>query len=145
MDFDSKFNYMLKKEYAVYIGFYVVASLAVLGWVFQLIRGFNDMEASWAVSTGIEALGLAMNAIVFLGFLSNKENGTKIRSVFAALILTSSLGLFWDECAWLVQGVANYSVLNRISNSLLYINSFTMELMFWAYVINIFKIPYSQS
>ena len=140
MNFDSKLNFVIKKDLAVNVGFYICAALTVLGMAFQLIRGFSGMENAWAISTGIEVLGLALNTAVFLGFLHNKETGTNVRAVFAALIVTSSLGLFWDEVAWLVQGLSEFSVANRVTNALLYVNSFTMELMFWNYIVYAFKI-----
>ncbi len=140
MNFDSKLNFVIKKDLAVNVGFYICAALTVLGMAFQLIRGFSGMESAWAISTGIEVLGLAINAAVFLGFLHNKETGTNVRAVFALLIVTSSLGLFWDEVAWLVQGLSEFAVANRVTNALLYVNSFTMELMFWSYIVNAFKI-----
>ena len=140
MDITSRLKRINEKDIAMKPGFCIVSLLAVLGMLFQLLRGFQGMEAAWAISTGIEILGLAINSVVFFGFLRNKETGSHVKTVFAALIITSSLSLFWDECAWLVQGVARFAVFNRMTNAFLYVNSFTMEFMFWGYLVNAFKI-----
>jgi len=124
----------------VLVGYFLVMILAILGMILQIIRGFEGMEAAWAISTGMEILSLFVCSAVFYSFLNADESDSKMRVIFSALLVTSALCIFCDEVAWLVQSIPEFAVINRLSNSLLYINSFAMTLLFWRYLIYSFNV-----
>ena len=137
---NSKLNRSNKEDVYVLIGHFIVMALAILGITFQLIRGFDGMEPSWAISTGMEILGLFVNVVVSFSFLRTKGTDLRTRVIFSFLLASSSFCIFCDEIAWLVQSIPKYAVINRVTNAFLYAFSFTVALMFWGYVIDFFKV-----
>ncbi|SNU04465.1 Stage II sporulation protein E (SpoIIE) [Lachnospiraceae bacterium] len=91
------------------------------------------MEISWEFSCGMEVFGIAICTVVYYSFMQNRETYGFETDVFSTLLITAALNLFLDEWSWLVQGVATARTANMISNVLLYVNTYTMGLMFWVY------------
>ncbi len=137
---NDKLIALIEKEKLINGGFYVTFGLAALGMFFQILRGFDGMEPAWAISTGIEILALFTSVVVYCGFLHNRESDITVRTVFATLLISTSFSIFLDEIAWLVQGIARFSAINRLSNALLYINTYVVAFMFWSYLVSAFNM-----
>ena len=98
------------------------------------------MEISWEFTCGMEILGIVICIIVYYSLMQNRESYGTMTITFSALLITSAINLFTDEWSWLVQGVAERRAENVVSNVLLYINTYTMGLMFWIYAYNVLDI-----
>lgn len=140
MNFDYLSNKLNESNTFIYVGFISVVALAILGFAVFLIRGFDDMDPSWAISIGSEVLSLFVSAVVYYGFLHSKEANVKIRTIFSSLLAASSFCIFWDELSWIVQGIARFRILNLLSNIFLFNVSYMITLMFWEYLLFSFNI-----
>ncbi len=135
--------YKLMNKYSyisVRMGFFFVCCLFFTALLLQLFRGEDGMELSWEFSCGMEVFGIAICAVVYYSCMHNKESFGFETDVFSALIVTSALNLFLDEWSWLVQGIAESRTANVISNVLLYVNTYTMGLMFWIYACRMLDV-----
>ena len=98
------------------------------------------MELSWDFTCGTEIFGIIVCLIIYYSCMYNHEAYGNITDAFSGLLITSSLNLLLDEWSWLVQGVPERRLENMVSNVLLYINTYTMGLLFWIYAVNILDV-----
>ena len=118
----------------VILGFLFVSFLAVAGFAQQMIRGFDGMDSTWSYSTGIEIMGIWICSIILMSCAQNADHPESQTRIFIPPIITCAICLFLDECAWLVQGIPEYRLVNCILNAFLHIAYYTTGLIFWTYI-----------
>ena len=130
-----KIELVIKKysHITVRMGFFFMCCLFLTALILQFLRGVEGMEMSWEFSCGMEVFGIAICTLVYFTCMINKESFGFETDIFSTLLITSALNLFFDEWSWLVQGVSEARTANVVSNVLLYVNTYTMGLMFFIY------------
>lgn len=135
------YNYLNEhSKQSVLIGFVFLWILFVTIILLTIHRGTEGMELSWEFTCGMEILGIGICLIVYYSCMQNHDAFGSMTNTFSALLITVALNLFSDEWSWLVQGVPERRLENIISNVLLYINTYTMGLMFWIYAFNVLDV-----
>ena len=117
-------------------GFVLMLCMSCAGLLFQIIRGYHNMENAWSFDIGMDVIALGVSVIIFYscGRAKGYDFGqTGSFSMFAVLVISNSFGLFLDECCWIVQGIPEFALANRIANALLYANNYTKMCLFWQY------------
>ena len=108
--------------------------LLVLGIIFLFIKRFDRLETTFAFSIGADIACMAICAMLGFGTLSNRKEPTGYTRIFITLITLTSMALFIDECAWIVDGVVRLSKLNLAINIHYFANSAALTFFFWKYV-----------
>jgi len=108
--------------------------LAAVGMALCFISGFERLEPDWIYNIGVDVLGMTICAVLYYGCMSGKDSQEETTYLFVAMLSTNGFALFLDECAWLVQGVPELQMWNRIINVLFYANGVLLVYQFWRYV-----------
>ncbi|MCR4716142.1 MAG: PP2C family protein-serine/threonine phosphatase [Lachnospiraceae bacterium] len=119
---------------AMNLGLVCVFIFAITGFVLQMKRGFENIESTWAFSTGVEIMGIFICAIIYYSCLKSMDKENQTFMMFVPQIFVCALCLFLDEIAWLVQGVPEYALVNKLSNAILHINYYSIGVLIWLFI-----------
>ena len=122
-------------------GFWLISFLAIASMVMLRMFGDGDMPPSWASSVGIESFSITVSAIIYYCYMQDPVSAEANTALFAELLMANTLALFLDVVSWLVQGQADFAVLNTITNTLLYLDNCFIVILFWRYGAFILQIP----
>ena len=139
---ERRFNAFIMKysRQTILAGFIFICFLFMAINLLTIHRGTENMENAWEFTCGMEILGIVTCLVVYYSCMQNQYAYGSMTNRFCALLVTAALSLFLDEWSWLVQGVPERRVENVASNVLLYINTYTMGLMFWIYAYNVLEV-----
>ena len=125
---------------SILIGYIFIWILFISIILRTTFRGTEGMELSWEFTCGMEILGIGICLIVYYSCMQNQDAFGSMTNIFSALLITVALNLFLDEWSWLVQGVPERHFENVLTNVVLYINTYTMGLMFWIYAFIVLDV-----
>ena len=123
-----------KNKKVIYACLYFMLFISVAGFSFQFIRGFDGMQPDWTLSTGIEMIGIAICSVLCYSCVQSMESVEDHVAVFIPQLIVCALALFFDEMAWLVQGLPEYHFINALVNALLHIMYHALGLLFFLYI-----------
>lgn len=137
---NNKKDTLSQQTWRVPVCFGLSCLLTVLGIVFLLIRGFENMRVEWMFSIGADIFCMAVcTMLCFSATLSIRESNADTHA-FVSLLTTNAIALFLDECCWIVQGIPQLRAFNLIVNVLFYMTGVILIYMFWEYIRRALKL-----
>lgn len=133
----------IRLSWMIPAGFIVSCVLLAAGVVLLLVRGFANMEIGWTFSIGADVFCLAVCVMLSFSCVPNYKSRNEQTRVFVTLLTVSSLSLFLDEAAWLVQGIASLRTVNLIVNVLHFMIGVILIYLFWQYIRRVLKMENS--
>ena len=125
------------------LGFGISCVLLAAGIILLLFRGFDNMESGWTFSIGADIFCLAVCVMLSFSCVPNYKDRNEHTRVFVTLLTVSSLSLFLDEIAWLVQGIAWLRSVNRVVGALHFMIGLILVYLFWQYIRRVLKMENS--
>ncbi|MBR1740351.1 MAG: hypothetical protein IJ733_00480, partial [Lachnospiraceae bacterium] len=84
---------------------------------FLYIRGIEHLKPIYVFNIGIDLLGMLMAYVLFICCVIDvQKTGQDLRHLLQLLTVAFG-GLFFDACAWLLDGVPSIRMLNLIDNT----------------------------
>jgi len=120
--------------------FGVSCVLLVAAVTLLLLRGFARMESGWLFSIGADLFCMAVCVMLCFSCVLNFKSRNEHSLVFVILLTTNAFALFFDEMAWLVQGIPGFRILNIIINVFFYINGVVLIYLFWQYIRRVLRM-----
>jgi len=107
--------------------------LIVSGFLIVLSHDISRLTATWIITIGIDLFSLLIcNILLISCFLENED--TKQQKYLTYLITVISLGLFFDLCCWVFDGMSEHAFMVKFSNTAFYIFNNIMTVIFWEYI-----------
>lgn len=107
---------------------------------FLFLRGINSLKPIYLINIGIDCLGILMGFTLFVCcYIDLQKTGTNVRYLIA-LINVTTLALFSDGCAWLVDSIPSLRVLNVLDNTIFYLCTPVEAYFFWMYTMSYLKV-----
>ena len=114
--------------------------LFALTIVFLCMRGMSDLKDIYIVNVSVDLFGMLMGYVLYICCLFDvRKNGVKLKYFFY-LINVSYLGLFTDACAWLVDGVPDFRIVNIIDNTFYFACAPLQAYFFALYVMQYLRV-----
>lgn len=113
---------LCKSRKLVLLGFVFEALLFMMSIVLCFWRGFSTIESMWVFNIGADVVAIAVCAIIYFGLMMDMNGVNEHAAMLSILVIVNSCALFFDECSWILQGLARYAFLNRVDNALLFAN-----------------------
>ena len=121
----------IRKKGSAHAGLGFIILLAISLHAFLFLRGSGNMEFAWAFNIGVNLMAVTVSAVIYYSCLQDTAGVGERNALFLSLLIASSIGMFLAACAWIVQGLAPLAFLNRLINTLLYMNNYVMLCLFW--------------
>ena len=99
--------------------------------VLVFLRGFGNMDTSWAWNIGVNMMAGPLCAVIYYCCLQDSAGVGNQNALFLSLLITSAIGIFFSACRWLVQGIPSFVFWNRLVNVLRLFNNYMLLFMFW--------------
>lgn len=113
---------LCKSRRLVLLGFVFTVLLLVASILLCFWRGFSTIESTWVFNIGADVVAIAVCMIIYFGLMMDINGVNEHNAMLSILVIVNTCALFFDECAWILQGLAKYALLNRIDNALLFAN-----------------------
>ncbi len=120
---------------------YLFSILLLIQFLFY--RGIDNLMPIYLINIGIDCLGILMGFTLYVCCnIDLQKTGTNVKFLIA-LINVTTLALFTDGCAWLVDTIPNLRVLNILDNTLYYMCTPLAAYFFWMYTMTYLKVKKS--
>ena len=87
------------------------------------------------MNVGIDLLGVAIDAVLYIGCMSTSEQESdRVSELFALMLMLNSLAFLCNECTWLMDGVASLRGWNIAFNVAEYSLALPLTYSFWRFV-----------
>ncbi len=130
----------IKTPKSAYAGLAFVFLLPILLVIFIFLCNFRVMDSVWVFNIGVNLMGVVTGAVVYYSCLHDSAGVGEHNALFLTLLILSTCSMFLSALCWIVQGVAAFAFLNRLANSLLYLNNYLIVFLFWRCEIFLLEI-----
>lgn len=127
----------------------VLSSLSVLTIalsIFLLIgRGIGELPTVRLINVVVDIFGMIMGYVISICCVIDVQKTGKSLDAFLALLFTDFAAMFADECAWLVDGNASWTVWNVLSNTVMFVTTPLLAYLFWRYAVAILHLDHEKT
>jgi len=128
-----------RRSEAIVISLLYLIFVAVVGFLVHL-RGIYNIVDIYLINIGIDVVGMLMGYVLYICCLIDvQKTGSNLKHLLS-LINVAYLGLFTDACAWLVDGVPKFRILNILDNTIYYFCAPVEAYFFWLYTMTYLKV-----
>ena len=106
--------------------------------------GFADGQKTRIVNVTADIFGMAMGFMLFVCCVVDFSRDSLSQRFFVLLVLVDFFAMFFDELAWLVDGMAEHATINLVVNTFYYISTPMTAYLFWKYVVAFLKLEDSR-
>ncbi len=134
---NKTFDKVRNKRWYLPLLFYLMCLICFAGIVISKVRLMFDVPILGAVDAlyiGGDILGIAICIALLRGCITGRDSSGDMTYLFASMIFSNGVLLFFDECIFLLEGIRSLRVLNNISNAGLFIALPLLIYFFWRYV-----------
>ena len=141
MNIDTKITDALNKKTWIIPLLFAFMCLFFVGSVVAIeLRGFDNLESTFAFSIGGELFSIMVSIVLVASILPSAKRQSGYIRIFVTLLSVGCFVLFLDILQMTVDGLVNYAILNRVICIFVFASETVFTFFFWLYTTYVLKV-----
>ena len=122
------------------LGLINIIVLFLTGVTLLIVRKFEGLHDGWIFSIAADLTCMLAGVMIYISCFHDKDRTSEYTHLFTLLLTTACAACFLDASSWLIEGIPELAILNRIVNTFHYINGAILVNSFWHYCSHVLAL-----